>query len=430
MGDQLWVAVVGLGKIGLPLAAQFASKGAYVIGCDADEGVVGAINDGACPVLGEPGLEEALASARSAGLLRATSDTTAAVRECAVTVLIVPVGIDEKNQTDFRHLDAAAAAVGAGLRQGSLIILETTVPVGATRNRLGQALTAASGLKPGEFLLAYSPERVSSGRIFRDLATYPKLVGGLDVESAEATAAFYRHTLDAEVVILPDLETAEFTKLAESVYRDVNIALANELARAAESLGVDYATAAQAANSQPYSHLHAPGVGVGGHCIPVYPYFLLETSPEQRLVRASREINDSMADHARDLLQESLRSAGGLKGKTVLILGLSYRGGVKEATLSSTHLLASSLRAAGARVLVHDPLFSAEEIRRHGYDPASLPLHAPLDAVVLQAAHPEYRDLDIATLKGCRVFLDGRGALDRGQVEAAGMRYLAIGSGK
>ncbi len=162
------------------------------------------------------------------------------------------------------------------------MILETTVPVGVTRRRLGRDLALGSGLSLGDFDLAYSPERVSSGQVLRDLRTYPKVVGGVSEGAGERAAAFYRSVLDAEVTLVPNAETAEFAKLAESVYRDVNIALANELAQAADALGVDYATAARAANSQPYSHLHTPGVGVGGHCIPVYPYFLLDGVPAQR----------------------------------------------------------------------------------------------------------------------------------------------------
>src|SRR5690606_8376786 len=178
-------------------------------------------------------------------------------------------------------------------------------PVGATRNRFGRHLRGASGLEFGDFFLAYSPERVSSGSVFRDLSTYPKLVGGVDVASGEAAASFYRSVLDAEVTRLRDAETAEFTKLAESIYRDVNIALANELAVAAERLGVSYSEAARAGNSQPYSHLHTPGLGVGGHCIPVYPYFLTQEQ-DAPLIAMSREINDAMAEHGVQRLEDRL----------------------------------------------------------------------------------------------------------------------------
>ncbi len=424
------VAVVGLGKIGLPLAALYAGKGATVSGCDVSEATVAAVNAGSSPVVGEPGLAEAVRAARDAGRLKATIETTVAVAASDVVVVVVPVGVDGEHRPDFRHLDVAAAAIGAGLRPGALVILESTVPVGVTRERFAARLAAASGRGPAELRVAYSPERVSSGSVFRDLATYPKLVGGVDPAAGAAAAAFYREMLAAEVLLLADAETAEFAKLAESIYRDVNIALANELALAAETLGVAFAEASAAANTQPYSHLHSPGIGVGGHCIPVYPYFLA-ASADLRLAALSREINDAMAEHAATRLEAALALEGrGLAGGSVLILGLSYRGGVKEATLSSALLVAAALRGRGARVSVHDPLFSATEIAALGLEPGTLPPATGVDAVVLQAAHPEYQGLDLAALGGCRVFLDGRGAFDRGRVEAAGMRYLVIGLGR
>ncbi|HEX5370140.1 MAG TPA: nucleotide sugar dehydrogenase [Dehalococcoidia bacterium] len=418
------VAVIGLGKIGLPLAALYAGKGADVIGCDISAEVVESVNAGRSHVGGEPGLAEAVAAAHASGRLRATTDTTAAVAQTEVVVIMVRIGIDAAGHADFHYLDLAASAVGKRLKAGTLVILESTVPVGATRTRLGRRLTGASGLDTGGFRLAYSPERVSSGSIFRDLGTYPKLVGGIDATSTEAAAAFYESVLDAPVMRLPDTETAEFAKLAESIYRDMNIALANELARAAESLGVDYAVAAQAGNSQPYSHLHAPGLGVGGHCIPVYPYFLTQ-AVDAPLIALSREVNDAMASHGVERLAEALD--GGLEGKTVLILGLAYRGGVKEAELSSAFLVADALAQHGAHVLVHDPLFTPDEIRAYGLEASPLPPVVPVDAIVLQAAHPEYAGLDYGAIADCRAVLDGRGALDASAIEAAGIRYIVIG---
>jgi nucleotide sugar dehydrogenase len=310
------------------------------------------------------------------------------------------------------------------LKQDTLVILESTVPVGATRSRFAKRLAAVSGLHEGDFWVAYSPERVSSGSVFRDLATYPKLMGGIDDMSGAAAVAFYRSVLETPVTLLADAETAEFAKLAESIYRDVNIALANELARAAEQLGVSYDAAAQAGNSQPYSHLHAPGLGVGGHCIPVYPYFLTQ-AVDAPLIELSREINDSMAEHGVERLAAVVD--GGLAGKTVLVLGLAYRGGVKEAELSSALLVAEALKHKGARVLVHDPLFTPEEIEALGLTASPLPPEAAVDAAILQAGHAEYAALDFATLKGCRAVLDGRGFFEASKVEASGLRYVAIG---
>jgi nucleotide sugar dehydrogenase len=419
----LRVCVVGLGKIGLPVAVQYASKGLSVVGCDVDDELVRRVNAGEAPWPGEAGLADGLAAARRDGRLEATTDAASAVRECQVVVLIVPVGLTEGRSADFSALDEAAASVAGGLSRGALVVLETTVPVGTTRNRLGPALEA-SGLRAGaDFHLAFSPERVSVGRVLADLKAYPKVVGGTDEESTQAAAQFYLEALDAEVLTVSGAEAAEFVKLAETVYRDVNIALANELAQEADRWGIDVDEVIAAANSQPFSHIHRPGVGVGGHCIPVYPYFLGEAA-HSRLASASREVNDAMARYGVERLAAAL---GTLEGKTVLILGVAYRANVKEAANSSAFALALELTSRGADVIAHDPLFSAQEIEALGLRPAD-PFPPPhVDALVLQAAHEEYRKLDLGTFAGCAALLDGRNALSPREVEAAGIRYVGIG---
>ena len=227
------IAVVGLGKIGLPLAAQFAGRGQRVIGCDINPAVVAAVNAGECPIVEEPGLEERVNATVAAGCLTATTDTAAAVRQSNVVVIIVPLLVDEAHAVDYSAVDAATRAVAQGLQPRTLVLYETTLPVGTTRERLGALLEAGSGLTMGrDFALAFSPERVYSGRIFRDLATYPKVVGGIDPTSTAAAVAFYAAVLDdAPVLAVRDAETAELVKLLETTYRDVNIALASEFAR-------------------------------------------------------------------------------------------------------------------------------------------------------------------------------------------------------
>jgi nucleotide sugar dehydrogenase len=413
------VAVVGLGKIGLPLAVRYASRGLDVIGCDIDEARVDEVNAGHCPIVGEEGLEDGLARALDERKLRATSDTPAAAAESDVVVLIVPVGLTAERAPDFAQLDAATRAVAEGIRGGTLVVVESTVPVGTTRGRVGATLRE----RTGDVLLAASPERVSSGRIFRDLKTYPKVIGAVDEQSWKRAEQFYLAALEAPCLLrVANPETAEFAKIAEGVYRDVNIALASELARYADDFGIDAGEAFAAANSQPYSHLHQAGVGVGGHCVPVYPYFL--QSESLLLTPAARKINDSMASYGVEKLERAL---GSLRGATVLVLGLAYRPNVKEAANSSALLLAKALREGGARVLVHDPLFSAEEIRSFGLEPAASLPPERIDALVVQAWHDAYRDLDLRSFSGCRAVLDGRNALDRKTVEAAGMRYIGIG---
>src|SRR5215218_7854763 len=255
--------------------------------------------------------------------MTATTDGAAAVAEADVVVIIVPVMLDEAGLPDYRFMDAAADGVAGGLHAGSLVIFETTLPVGDTRSRYAPMLAAGSGLKLGdELLVGFSPERLFSGAALRNLAMYPKLVGGLDQRSTDLAARFYASVLDAEVVAMSSAEAAEFAKLADTTYRDVNIALANEFAHYAERLGLDVMEVIRGANSQPYSHIHQPGLGVGGHCIPVYPRFLLARDPGLELVAAARRINDGQTDRAVAQLRDAL---GSLAGVRVLVLGLTYR---------------------------------------------------------------------------------------------------------
>jgi nucleotide sugar dehydrogenase len=418
------VAVVGAGKMGLPLAAQFADHGWRVTAVDVQQAVVDAINEGRSHVEEEPGLAELVAAAHDAGRLHATMDGAEAARESDVVVLIVPVMLDDEQQPDYRYMDAAVDSIGPGVHQGSLVIFETTLPVGDTRERFTPRLEAASGLVAGDdFLVAFSPERLYSGAAIRNLATYPKLVGGIDPSSTARAAAFYDAVLDAEIVAMSSSEAAEFSKLADTTYRDVNIALANELARYAERVGVDIHEVIDAANSQPYSHIHQPGLGVGGHCIPVYPHFLLSRAPELELVELSRRTNDGQIGVAIKALQQEL---GGLEGVPILVLGLTYRHGVKELAYSRALPLIERLTHQGAVVSAFDPLLSAEETERSGAAAYSWAQPGPFHAIVSQTADPLFASLDPGLFPDLAIVFDGRDSL-RDLVLPDSVAYRGIG---
>lgn len=336
------ICVVALGKIGLPLAVQFASKGHRVRGADVNEALVGQVNRGEEPFPGEADLDTLLAEAVSAGRLSATTDTTGAVACSDVVVLVVPLFVDADGVPDFGWMDAATRSVAAGLKPGTLVIYETTLPVGTTRNRWAPLLAEGSGLTAGtDFSLVFSPERVLTGRVFADLRKYPKLVGGIDEVSTARAVAFYDAVLDFDprddlprpngVWDLGSAEASELAKLAETTYRDVNIGLANQFARYADRIDVDVVKVIEACNSQPYSHIHLPGIAVGGHCIPIYPRLYLWNDPDATVVRAAREANAAMPGYAVDLLAAA---HGDLAGAPVLVLGATYRGGVKETAFS------------------------------------------------------------------------------------------------
>ncbi|WP_205696270.1 nucleotide sugar dehydrogenase [Conexibacter sp. SYSU D00693] len=388
--------VVALGKVGLPLAARIALAGHEVLGCDVDQRTVDLVNAAEPPFPNEAGLAEALAETVGDGRLRATTDTTSAVAMAPdLVVLVPPLMVDEHARPDWRVLDAVARDVRAGLQPGTTVALETTVPVGTTRRRLAPALGGRDDVH-----VVFSPERVYSGRVLRDLDAYPKLVGGLDAASEARGIELYASFLDAEVRGMGSAEAAELAKLAETTYRDLNIAFANELAVHADEIGVDVDRVIDAANSQPFSHIHRPGIAVGGHCIPVYPRFFLEGGPDIRLPRVAREVNEAMPAYAADLL-------GDVADRRVLVLGVAYRGGVKETAFSGAFPLRDELRRRGARVLAADPLFAGDELEALGFEPWD---RGPVDAVVVQADHAEYRELDVP---GARVVVDGRGVVER-----------------
>ena len=415
------VAVVGIGRIGLPLAAKIASQGHQVVGCDINEELVGRINRAENPLPDEQGLGQLLTEVVTSGHLRATTDTTGAVAGCDTVLFCVAVDIDAANRADVSPLLKAAQSVGKGMQPGTLCIFDTTLPIGTTRAVLAPALEVG-GLRLGsEFSVAFSPERLLMGRVIEDLTKYPKVVGGLDAEGGHRAAAFYREVFGGEVFELASAEAAELSKLAEGAYRDLNIALANELAQVADAYGIDIVEVTRAANSQPYSHLHTPGTGVGGHCIPVYPHFLVQGQGPSALSALGRKVNDAMPGYAVERVEKLV---GGLAARMVLVLGLTFRPNVAVTSHTNATDLLREFEARGASVFGHDPLLTAEGIHSIGFTPAPEPLRG-YDIAVVHAFHTAYASFDWRAI--APVLLDARNALDRVAIEARGVRYVGIG---
>lgn len=424
------VAVIALGKIGLPLAVQFARSGAEVIGTDISLPVVELVRDGVAPFPGETHLDDYLSGVVGSGLLDATADTTEAARVSDVVVVVVPLMVDDDGVPDFRALDSATRDLAEGLQPGTLVSYETTLPVGTTRNRFGPMIEEISGLVAGsDYHLVHSPERVYTGRVFADLRRYPKLVGGVTGECSERAVAFYESVLQFDdrpdldrpngVWNLGTVEAAELAKLAETTYRDVNIALANEFARFAEQRGIDIYEVIAASNSQPFSHVHLPGVAVGGHCIPVYPRFYLAGDPDASIPAAARDVNLAVPGRVVTIVENEF---GSLVGRTVLIAGAAYRGKVKETAFSGVFSLTREIEQRGGRAVVHDPMYTNDELVELGLDPVG---DTEPDALIVQADHPEYRQWNAATFPTAQVVYDGRNVLDADKWE--GRRLLVIG---
>lgn len=408
------VAVYGLGKMGLPLAAVYAEVTGNVTGVDIDKSVVDRIRRGECPVDREPGLSELIAELVEDGSLNASADSVAAAADAAVHVVIVPTLVDEDNQPDLSAVRAAVTDIAQGLDPDDLVIVESTLPPGTTETVLGPLIESESGLNSDEFGLAFCPERTSSGRALRDIrGTHPKIVGGATEESTRAAVDIYEALVDNDVIPVSDATTAEMVKVFEGLYRDVNIALANELARFADELDRDVREAIAAANTQPYCDLHTPGPGVGGHCIPYYPYFIINwLTTDAPLLETSRSINDAMPTFVADKALEGL-AAKSIEpdDATALVLGLTYRAGVRETRASPAYGVCDRLSEAGVDVLATDPLVDAD-----GFAATNVSLvdafDEDLDAVVLVTDHEEFDAIDWTSFDDPLVVVDGRDALD------------------
>ncbi|SDM62804.1 UDP-N-acetyl-D-mannosaminuronic acid dehydrogenase [Halogranum gelatinilyticum] len=410
-GGDVPVAVYGLGKMGLPLAMVYAETTGNVVGVDVDQGVVDTLNAGECHVTGEPGLPEAVAEQVTRGAFRATVDASDAA--ATVHVVIVPTLVTDDHRTDLSILESACRALGANVTAGDLVVVECTVPPGTARDLVRPLVAEVSGLDEAAFGVAVCPERTLSGRALSDVrGGHPKIVGGVDAESTRVARLVYESLTTNDVIPVADATTAECVKLFEGLYRDVNIALANELATLTDELGIDVVETIDAANSQPFCDIHTPGPGVGGHCIPYYPYFVMDrVERDTPLLRTARQVNDSMPRFTAEKVEDELAAVGKhVADATVLVLGLTYRPGVAEIRATPAKPLVERLAELGARVLVCDPVLDdTSDFAGERVDVDDLLTTDP-DAVVVVTPHAEFDAIDWDAFEDV-VVVDGRGSV-------------------
>jgi len=369
MQNSAEIAVIGLGNAGLPLAAVIADCGIAVMGVDINESRCLAINRGENPIAEEAGLEELLKRHGGRSLLATPRFQDAA--GCRTFIVIVPVFVDASFNPDFAIMKKALESLGKILKKGDLVVLETTFPPKTTEDMAEKLLCRSSGLLPGDFYLAYSPERIMTGYSISRLREFPKVIGGRDEESGIVAYQVYKRFIN-NLHLVSSARVAEMIKVMEGCYRDVNIALANELFKICQDMEVDFFEARDKANHQ-FCHIHLPSTGVGGHCIPVYPWFLIKEMEKRehfshcRLLRAGREINDEMIDYwAERILARCLKIDKPLSRIKICIKGITYRAGVREFYHSRNLALVKLLAEKGLDVYVSDPLLSCEEVEGRG----------------------------------------------------------------
>ena len=419
------LCVLGLGYIGLPTASTFATHGLQVIGVDISERVVGMLRSGDVHIH-EPGLRTLVQAAFRSGNL----EVNRSPRPADAFVIAVPTPILDDKRADMRAVVAAAESISPHLRAGNLVVLESTSPPRTTLDVVAPIL-GRTGLRAGvDFHLAYSPERVLPGQILRELIENARVIGGITPACAEAGRDLYSLFVRGEIV-LTDATTAEMVKLMENTYRDVNIALANEFGRLAERLGVDVWEAIALANLHPRVDILKPGPGVGGHCISIDPWFLVEAAPDlSPLIDQARRVNDGQPAHVAQRIENAL---GGLRGRAVAALGLAYKPDVDDLRQSPAVEVVQRLVAGGAQVRTWEPYAPTASVP--GAEAASS-LEAALagaDALLLLVDHRTFRQLEAAypaTLMRGRVAFDTRGAWRPSVWQAAGFQLVRLGVGE
>ena len=416
------LCVLGLGHIGLPTAALFAKAGLDVVGVDTQASVVAQVNDGRAP-FAEPGLSDLVSGVVRNSTLRAVSEI-----EPADTYLIaVPTLLGPDYVPDLQAVEAACSSIASVLDNGNLVVVESTLPPGAFENTVRATLDKGSGLKAGrDYYLTYCPERAIPGATLREMAQNDRLIGGIDAESTVRATSLYASFVTGNL-LATDAATAELAKLAENTYRDVNIALANEIATLAEQSGADAWRVIELANRHPRVDLHQPGPGVGGYCIPKDPWFLSSVAPDvARLIPQARRINEGQPHKIADRALEMLSQATSIASPKVALFGVTYRGNVDDARETPALPIALRLLEAGIEVAAHDPiattfgfpLVSAEAALRDA------------DILLLLADHTDFKSLDPTTISRpmrTNMALDTRNILDRAAWRAAGFHLATVG---
>lgn len=429
------ICVIGLGYVGLPTSVFFAEKGFDVIGVDINKDKIHMITSGISP-LKDLNLDDNIKVLVEKNKLTATTNTISAVAESDIILIIVPTPITEAKEPDLSFVKIAAEDISKSLRKGQLVILESTTYPGTTEEVL-QPILEKSGLIAGvDFGLAYCPERYNPGDPEHTLENVARVVGGITPKWAEITQLLYQNIIKETVIQVKNIKTAEAAKIIENIQRDLNIALMNELALIFERMDIDVIEVIEAASTKWNFNKYYPGPGVGGHCLPVDPYYLtkraLELGYHAQVILAGRKVNDDMPLHVYELVQDGLNEIGkALKNSNIVVLGAAYKPNTADLRNSPSEILVKKLKNQGANVSIIEPNVSDNEI----FGCLSISLddfrtNFP-DCTVLMVNHKEFKNIDLRGMKanGNVVLVDGCRSMNPKNIIDAGFIYRGIGAG-
>ncbi len=434
------VGVFGFGHVGLTIGIGWGLVGARVIGMTLDKNAIRMLESGVSPFPEEAYLSKYISMLKRRGLLKVTDDYRYGACESDIKIIAVPAYLSEEKKPDLSPVMEVSKEIGEHLSKGDVVIVETSLPPGTTRNLIKPILEEKSGFKADEdFALAYSPERISAGTALEDyLENYPKIVGCDSPRSLELVSELYSAVVKRGVIKMSSTLAAETEKLFEGIYRDVNIALANELALFCEKIGVSFDEVQKAANSQPFSHLHNPGIGVGGACIPVYPYFVLEVASKHGIKLQITQLARSINEQATEIFIRKIINAIRLLRKepshcAFALLGLSFRGGTSDMRLSPALKILSFIEKLGVSIRVCDPL--VEKVEGKGYEVVKdwRRVVKGADVIIIASDHKEFHEIRIgeaSELAGKDLaILDGKNVVNDFNVKPR-YRVLYVGTGR
>jgi nucleotide sugar dehydrogenase len=437
--QSLRVCVIGIGRIGLPTALSFAKAGLQTIGVDINEELVQKINSGIFPLKDEPGYEEIFRNVLENQKFTATTNIADAVPESDLILLSLPTPMDKNNIPDYSALTKVASQLSDILSPNSLVIVESTIEPGFIEDEMIPTISKSDRLKVNKnFFIGVCPENANPGEILHDFTNLPRLVGGINSNITKIITSIYSYVFSVELIEMPNCKTANAVKLTTNVFRDINIAFVSELSLMFEKLGIDTNKVLEAAKKKYNFQVHYPGAGVGGPCLPINSYQLLNTAKRTgvnlNIIDAGRKINERMPEHVVELTLDAFKECNKeLDNSNLLILGVSYKPNVKDIQLTPAEPIIKKLQNLGANVYLYDPYFPSSEIFgisvEKNIDKETL---EKMDAAILITGHDEFKTIPITNFNLMRnpILVDSRGIFEPQEAKNAMLIFRGLGRGK
>ena len=434
---SLKVCVIGIGRIGLPTALSFAKSGLETVGVDINENLVSDINSGKFPLKDEPGYNEIFETVIKNKNFSATTNIESAVPNSDLILLSLPTPMDENNIPDYSALRTVASKLSDILSPDSLVIVESTIEPGFIEDEMVSIISKSGRLQiEKNFFIGVCPENANPGEILHDFKNLPRLVGGINPSISKIIKSIYNFVFSVELVEMPNCKTANAVKLTTNVFRDINIAFVSELSLMFEKLGIDTNKVLEAAKKKYNFQVHYPGSGVGGPCLPINSYQLLNTARRTgsnlSIIESGRKINEKMPDHVITLTSDAFKESGrSLENSNILILGISYKPDVKDIQLTPAEEIIKKLQNLGAKIKIYDPYFTSKSVFGINVENNIENIISNVDAAIIVTAHSEFKKLELSLFTKMKtpILVDTRGIIEPHDAKQQKIIFRGLGRG-